>query len=312
MSTLNVDKVDPNTGTTLELGTSGDTVSIPSGVTLSGAGTITPSAVSLASSGAGGVTGNLPVGNLNSGTAASSSTFWRGDATWVAPAGGAQISGTPANDELAVWTAADTIEGESGLTFAGNNLTVGSGNFTIGTAGKGVDFSAQTSTTASGAITGREVLDHYEVGSWTPTWLFGTSGTWGTQNTGGIYHRIGNLVIVYWYIAQSATGSSPLGSVYIAGLPFTPSGEYGPSAAFKGQAWISAAWGWGGNPGKETPVGANVRATGLELNILKQYSTTYVGPYAAMSETGTDYFVTDNTNYCQCYGGAAYFCGTAL
>ena len=100
------------------------------------------------------------------------------------------------------------------------NLDIKVGNLIIGTAGKGIDFSAQTATT-SGTTTS-EVLDHYEEGTFT----LGVSGGTQTCDPGlGRYTRIGRMCYIQVYaVPTNVTDSTHL---ELTGLPFTVEGYSG-------------------------------------------------------------------------------------
>ena len=89
-------------------------------------------------------------------------------------------------------------------------------NIVIGTAGKGIDFSA---TSDGSGTTTSELLDDYEEGTFTPTIIFGTSGTATYSIQSGFYTKIGRQVTVV--ILISFNDNDGTGVVSIGGLPFT-------------------------------------------------------------------------------------------
>jgi hypothetical protein len=105
------------------------------------------------------LSGNIAVTQMNSGTSASSSTFWRGDGTWSAPAGGGTVtnSGNLALNSVVLGT------GTTGVKVVGGIITDGTAKLTLGVANTStgtIDFknASGTGTTTLTPTTGASTI----------------------------------------------------------------------------------------------------------------------------------------------------------
>jgi hypothetical protein len=191
-SILKVDTIQDQSGNniinenadTITIGASGDTITIPSGATLSStdplvfpAGTVSAPAITT-------------TGDTNTGI------FFPSADTIAFTEGGAE---------------AMRINSDGNVTLTGN---IGLGGATPTTSGSGITFPATASRSSNG-----NTLDDFEEGTWTGELRAATSATVPVTATGR-YVKISGLVFVKIYFANvDTTGAS--GVAAITGLPFT-------------------------------------------------------------------------------------------
>jgi hypothetical protein len=114
----------------------------------------------------------------------------------------------------------------AGRAVSASSVTASTGNFVIGTAGQGIDFSAN----AHPAGMTSELLNDYEEGTWTPNQGSGLTVS-GTFSSSGRYTKVGRLVHVTGQVIGSTSIACAAAGILTTNMPYSAAVTAAGSAA---------------------------------------------------------------------------------